>query len=198
MLLPMIVTTAALKSGGKSVTAIHLAHFLNQDAPTCIVDTDKRNKSCIMWAQHDLLDTPVFEGGQVQGEFEHYVIDTGASLEKDDLAELAENCDFLVVPSFPTTLNLRVLIQAIDVLKGIKTPYKVLLTNVPPRPSRDGQNAKDTLMTLDVPVFKQTVRRTVWLDRAALEGVTVNKLGSAAKGAYRDYENVYTELMQSV
>lgn len=194
----MITTIAALKSGGKSCTAIHLAHFFNQDASTCIVDADDRNLSCISWAKHDELGIPVFEAGQVQGDFEHFVIDTGASLTTDALAQLAENCDFLVMPTFPSILNLRVLVKAVDVLKAFTTPYRVLITNVPPRPSRDGELAKDLLATMDVPYFKQTIRRSVWLDRAALEGVTVNKLGSKAKGAYRDYENVYQELLKYV
>lgn len=194
----MVVTVAAFKSGGKSCTSIHLAHFLNKDASTCIVDADDRNKSALDWSQHGKLETPVFEMGQIQGDFEHVVIDTGAGLSDDGLLELANGCDFLVMPSFPDMLNLRVLIKALEVLKSLDVPYKVLLTNVPPKPSKDGQIAKDVLMSLGVPVFSQTIRRSVWLGRASLEGVTVNKLGSSAKGAYRDYEHVYEELMQNV
>ena len=116
----------------------------------------------------------------------------------DGLLQLANGCDFLVMPSFADMLNLRVLIKALEILKSLDVPYKVLLTNIPPRPSKDGQIAKDVLMSLGVPVFDQTIRRSLWLGRASLEGVTVNKLGSPAKGAYRDYEKVYEELIKNV
>lgn len=194
----MIVTVAAFKSGGKSCTSIHLAHFFNQDAKTCIVDADDRNTSALDWAQHGKLETPVFEVGKIEGEFEHVVIDTGAGLSDNGLLQLANGCDFLVMPSFADMLNLRVLIKALEILKSLDVPYKVLLTNIPPKPSKDGQIAKDVLMSLGVPVFEQTIRRSIWLGRASLEGVTVNKLGSPAKGAYRDYGKVYEELIQNV
>lgn len=194
----MIVTVAAFKSGGKSCTSIHLAHFLNQDAKTCIIDIDDRNKSALEWSQYNKLDTPTFELADMPDNFEHYVFDTGAGLTHGELETMAENCDYIVMPTFADMLNLRVLIKALDVLKNLDTPYQVLLTNVPPKPSKDGQMVKDVLMSLGVPVFDQTIRRSIWLARAALEGVTVDKLGSAAKGAYRDYENVYQELMQDV
>lgn len=194
----MVVTIAAFKSGGKSCTAIHLAHFLNQDANTCVIDMDDRNTSALEWSQYNKLETPVFELADMPDNFEHFVFDTGAGLKHGELVTMAKNCDYIVMPTFADMLNLRVLIKALDVLKSLDTPYKVLLTNVPPNPSKDGAIARDVLMSLGVPVFNQTIRRSVWLARAALEGVTVNKLGSAAKGAYRDYENIYQELMQDV
>jgi len=194
----MVVTVAAFKSGGKSCTSIHLAHFLNKDAKTCIVDADDRNRSALDWSQHGKLETPVFEMGSIEGDFDHVVIDTGAGLSDDGLLELANGCDVLVMPSFADMLNLRVLIKALEVLKSLNVPYKVLLTNIPPKPSKDGQIAKDVLNTLGIPTFDQTIRRSIWLGRASLEGVTVNKLGTSAKGAYRDYENVYEELKHYV
>ena len=46
----MIVTVASNKGGvGKTTTAIHLAAFLQQHAPTLLVDNDP-NKSSTGWA----------------------------------------------------------------------------------------------------------------------------------------------------
>src|SRR5919107_597369 len=76
--------------------------------------------------------------------FEHIVIDTKARPEEDDLRALALGCHLLVIPCTPDPLSLRALRLTVTALKNIGADrYRVLLTVVPPKPSRDGDDARD-------------------------------------------------------
>ena len=57
----MILTVTAFKGGvGKTTTAIHLAGYLNQKAPTILIDGDL-NRSAMLWASHGKLSFPVVD-----------------------------------------------------------------------------------------------------------------------------------------
>ena len=66
--------------------------------------------------------------------------------EEDDLKALADGCDLLVIPTTPDVLTLDALMLTVKALQAIGTDnYRVLLTIVPPRPSRDGDEARSLL-----------------------------------------------------
>jgi len=75
--------------------------------------------------------------------------------------------------------------------------YKVLLTIVPPKPSRDGEEARQMLKKGAVPVFKSQISRLVAFQKAALEGVPVNlaKDVRAEKG-WSEYLTVVKEILK--
>lgn len=51
----MIIAVTALKGGvGKTTTAIHIAAYLQQKAPTLLIDADK-NRSALHWSREDTL-----------------------------------------------------------------------------------------------------------------------------------------------
>ena len=81
----MIVTVAAYKGGvGKTTTAIHLACYLQQSAPTLLIDGDD-NRSALGWAERGALPCPVIDERQTamysrDPKFRHVVIDTAARL----------------------------------------------------------------------------------------------------------------------
>lgn len=198
----MILTVASFKGGvGKTTTAIHLAAYFSQKAPTVLVDGDP-NRSSTSWASRG------DPGFQVVGEHqiaiyarraEHLIIDTKARPEPQDLKALAEGCDLLILPCTPDPFSLDALLMTIEALQALGTnQYKILLTIVPPRPMPDGDNARRTIAGADLPIFRAEIRRTVAFQRAALDGTTVDQVkGSDSAGlAWRDYEAVAEEVEQ--
>src|SRR5207248_3848873 len=103
----MILTVAGFKGGvGKTTTAIHFAAYLQDTAPTLLIDGDP-NRSATTWARANRLPFKVIDERQAArhaGQYEHIVIDTKARPEREDLRALAEGCDLLIVPTKPDAL----------------------------------------------------------------------------------------------
>ena len=200
MIRSVILTVASFKGGvGKTTTAIHLAAYFSQKAPTVLVDGDP-NRSSTSWANRG---NPAF---RVVGEHqiaiyarqcEHLIIDTKARPEPQDLKALAEGCDLLVLPCTPDPFSLDALMMTIEALQKLgANAYRILLTIVPPRPQADGENARRTIAGAQLPIFKAEIRRTVAFQRAALDGTTVNQIKSndMAGLGWRDYEAIGEEI----
>lgn len=195
----MIITVAGFKGGvGKTTSAVHIGCYLSQHGSTLLVDGDP-NRSASAWASRGQLPYRVVDeraAARYAREAEHIVIDTEARPEIDDLRALADGCDLLVVPSTPDVLALEALSQTIGALNEIgSNRYKVLLTIVPPRPSKDGQEAREALQ--GVPLFRKNIRRFVAYQKAALAGVPVYESPDKNRRiAWRDYEAIGEELLR--
>src|SRR3954467_11485771 len=138
----MIATVASFKGGvGKSTTAVHLAAYLNLRGPTLLIDGDP-NRSVTGWARRGALPFRVIDERQAARharDFEHIVIDTQARPSREDLEALAGGCDLLIIPTTADALALDALMLTTETLRERGTGrYRVLLTIIPPRPSRDG------------------------------------------------------------
>ncbi len=87
---------ASFKGGvGKSTSAIHLATYLQQRAPTLLIDGDL-NRSVTGWASRGKPSFKVVDERQAAKyarDYEHIVIDTPARPNQDDLKALADGCD---------------------------------------------------------------------------------------------------------
>ena len=197
----MIVTVASFKGGvGKTVTAVHLATYLRQSGSTVLVDGDP-NRSATGWANRGKLPFKVVDERQAvryAREFEHIVIDTEARPNREDLETLAGGCDLLVIPTSPDALALDALLLLVDTLEEIEAnSYRVLLTLIPPRPSRDGEQARTTLLSAGLPLFAGGVRRLVAFQKAALAGVPVYQVkDSRALQGWEDYVRVGEEVFR--
>jgi chromosome partitioning protein len=200
MLTPMIITVTGYKGGiGKTTTAIHLAAYLQKQAATVLVDGDL-NRSATGWARNGHLPFRVADERQaarVGREFEHIVIDTAARPVQEDLQALVTSCDHLIIPTTPDALALDALVQTVHALEDFgATNYRVLLTIVPPAPSRDGAEALASLTAQNVPVFATVIPRLAAFTKAALAGLVVSDVTGdpRAQRAWEAYAHMGKEL----
>ena len=196
----MIITVASFKGGvGKTTTAVHLAAYLQEKAPALLVDGDA-NRSATVWGMRGGLPFKVVDERQAARyarNYEHVIIDTAARPDEDDLKALAGGCDLLVIPVTPDALALDALMLTVKVLQNIgSNSYRVLLTIIPPRPSRDGEEARSTLQQGTLPLFEVGIRRFVAFQKAALAGVPVFSVRDPrAQLAWTDYEKMGKEIL---
>lgn len=196
----MIITIASFKGGvGKTTSAVHLAAYLQQSAPTLLVDGDP-NRSALAWARQGKLPFKVVDeraAARHAREYTHLVFDSKARPEEEDLKALVEGCDLLVIPSKPDPLSVDALLLTINMLRAIGAEqYKVLLTIAPPKPSTDSEKAHDALKSAGYPVLDTIIRRTKAFEDAAAQGVPVNQVTAnpLAKEAWNDYIAAAKEL----
>ena len=197
----MIVTVASFKGGvGKSTTSIHLASYFSNEGKNKVLLLDgDANRSVSNWASRGKLPFKVADERQAakySRDADHIVIDTAARPNEDDLKTLAEGCDLLVLPCIPDVLSLEAMTLTIEALRKLNSnSYKVLLTLVPPKPNKDGDEARKSLLKADLPLFDTSIRRFQAYKKAALSGVTVNKVNDRySKIAWKDYLDVCKEI----
>lgn len=196
----MIVTVAGFKGGvGKSTTAVHVAAFLAGSAPTVLVDGDP-NRSATGWGKRGPLPFKVVDERQIARaarEHEHVVVDTPARPSREDLEALAAGCDLIILPTLPNLLDLDALMGIVETLGSIGSDkFRCLLTIVPPKPSRDGDEARAALAGAGLPVFAGSVRRATAFTKAAVAGCVVRDVKDArAADCWSDYEAVGREVL---
>jgi len=194
----VIVTIASFKGGvGKTTTAIHLACFFSQQGSTLLIDGDP-NRSATGWARRGALPFKVVDLMQApmhSRNYEHVVIDTAARPSREDLEALADGCNLLILPTTPDALALHALLQTVDTLKSLDSDrFRILLTIIPPKPRRTGEQARAALQEL--PLFKQGIRRFAAYEKAALEGLPVYQVSDrSARIAWKEYETIGQELV---
>lgn len=197
----MIITVASYKGGvGKTTTSVHTAAYLQQFAPTLLVDGDP-NRSATKWAQRGALPFRIIDErllARYGRDYENIVIDTEARPSEEDIATLIEGCDLLMLPTTPDVLALDALGLTLETLESIGAKnYRVLLTIVPPKPSRDADEAREMLQSAGVPVFEAQISRRVAFQKAALSGMIVSEIKEPrAEHAWKEYEAVGKEIKE--
>ena len=197
----MIITVASFKGGvGKSTTSIHLASYFSDEGKNNVLLLDgDANRSVSNWAERGNLPFKVADerhAAKYSRDADHIIIDTAARPNEEDLKTLAEGCDLLILPCVPDVLSLEAMMLTVETLKKLNSDsYKVLLTIVPPKPNRDGDEARKSLLKADLPLFDGSIRRFQAYKKAALLGVPVDKVNdSKSKIAWQDYQDVCKEI----
>ncbi|MBD2256971.1 ParA family protein [Pseudanabaena sp. FACHB-2040] len=196
----MIVTVASFKGGvGKTTTAIHLAAFFQGYAETLLIDADP-NRSAQSWAGRGELPFKVvdeWQAGEQLRPYGHVVIDTQARPTADDLSILVGSCDLLVLPTTPDVMALDALVLTVNYLRTLQTAkYRILLTAIPPKPSKAGDEVRALLVEARLPLFRGGIRRYAAFQKAALAGVPVYEVKDPkAEDAWQDYEGVGQEIL---
>jgi chromosome partitioning protein len=171
----MIITITALKGGvGKTTTAIHLSAYLQEKAPTLLVDADK-NRSALVWSREDKLSFTVASQASATAiiqKFQHIVIDTQARPEPEELKDLTASSDLIILPTTPNHLDMDATIKAAELLNSWGAKFKVLLTQVDPR-TKNGRSGREFLSEAQMPLFKNDIPRLVAFERSPSRGVTV-------------------------
>ena len=194
-----IITVTGYKGGvGKSTTAIHLATFFSEFGKTLLVDGDL-NKTSLAWAARGEFPFEVVNQHKamkaISGK-DYVIIDTPARPDSDELADLADGCDLLVLPTTPDVVSLDPMMQTARDLDE-KVFYRVLITIVPPYPNKEGETMKQELQKADVPVFDTLIRRTTGYQQAAMKGVPIRDLKSGdLRKAWQDYKNLGKEIQE--
>ena len=196
----MIITVTSFKGGvGKSTTAIHLASYLATKRNKTVLADGDLNRSVINWFDRGGQDLSflVCDGDSVPSDYDHLVIDTAARPTDEELVALAETSDLLVIPCTPTTFSLEATVGTLAILPSDR--YKILLTVVPPKPSREGDKALSALRKAGLPVFNTMIRRFSVYIKAENLGVPVSGVKDPKSvDAWADYVAVGKEIAKAV
>jgi len=200
----MIIVVLSFKGGvSKTITALHVAELLSQHKGRKVVLGDgDAIRTALNWYKRGLASDhkvgfTVFDGDEPPpAGFTDLVIDTPGNPNEDELTQLAAAADFLIIPTSCSPAAIEATIQTLTQFKELNSDrYRVLLSLVPPRPSRRGERVQQALVEASIPTFTQTIqRRDCYLD-AELAGCTVSMLpGKAAVGAAGEWKAVGAEL----
>ena len=197
----MYLTIASYKGGvGKSTSAIHLAAYLQQLAPTLLIDGDP-NRSSLTWAKNGKLPFTVVdkeEGTFHARNYQHVVIDTEARAGQADFEVLARGCDLLIIPSgVPSTLEINALVLTLGAARQLApNKYRVLLNLVPASDEKETAELRHILDGQRIPRFKTEIPDLKAFRKAARDGVPVSAVHDPrAARAWQAYEDVGKEIV---
>ena len=117
--------------------------------------------------------------------------------EQEDLEALADGCDRLIIPCTPDALALDAMMLTVKALHQLGSDkYRILLTIIPPKPSKDGEEAKKMLGEAGLPILDSGIRRYTAFRKAALEGTIVSEItDKKARIAWSDYQDLGKEVL---
>jgi chromosome partitioning protein len=178
----MYITVTHYKGGvAKTTTAVHLAAYLQQLAPTLLIDGDP-NRSATKWAaKGDAKGLPFTVVDREEGDYQarnytHVIKDTEARPGFGDFEKLVKGCDLLVIPTEPFDMEAEALKETISDLQPLQTAknhYRVLLTKVPPPPEDEAAELRAKLTAAKIPLFKAEIPNLKCFKKAFTQGVPV-------------------------
>lgn len=198
----MIITVTSFKGGvGKTTIAVHLAGVLQKKGKTLLIDGDP-NRSSLEWSKDGHLPFTVIDEKQApkyirDGSFKFILIDTQVRPDEADLKDLSEGCDLLIVPTTTDSLSLKATLKMLSALKNLEAEnYKILLSAIPPPPSKEGQEALQEIKENNLPIFETMITRYTAFKKSAMQGVLVKDVkDDHAFESWKAIENICKEIL---
>lgn len=201
--MPKVITVMNSKGGaGKTTSIVNLAASLAQTDRVAVADCDPQ-KSIASWfagkkppftvqaaSLRQIASLPTNPRAR---QFGYILIDTPAGVNKETASILADISDLVIVPSRCSLLDVEPAIELSKTLALSGTPYKLLLTQV-----AGNRNSVDTVKRMlhqrNLPFFKSVIRQLEAHVQAALSHQTVYTMGSEARAARWDFDQLQEEV----
>ena len=198
---------ASSKGGvGKSAVSIHVCYALSQKGFNVVLADADSNQSSTYWAEraekngHQLGFT-VIDGinGDVPNDCEILWIDTQGNPDLEELGSLSRNMDLVILPCGVDAGEVTATFLSIQEAKLQYDDYKILLTRVPPKPSRRGERLHEQFKEAGLPVFGSSVQYRICHVDANESGLTLGQMkGRAATAGAREYSRLADEILKAV
>lgn len=202
-----IVAVANGKGGvGKSTTTVNLAGILGEKMRVLVVDSDPQ-ESATWWMERSgepgaadvVRETDPRMLGRVRevGGYDVVLVDTRPALRAEALGAVIGASDYVVLPSPPAPMDVVALIETVrQEVRPSGVRHCVLLTRVDARSRGEAEEAREALVSADIPVFEHLVREYKAHRTASLLGIPISALGlRRGRNAEDDYRRVAGELL---
>ena len=187
----------ARKGGaGKTTLAIHFAVMAQASGKrVLLVDIDPQRSSTGWWRARDaetpqLVETEperlrdILEAARADG-IDLVVVDTRPSVEADAV-QVAMLADVIVVPTRPAILDLRAILETLNIVKGSKKAHVVLNACPAPRGAAEAPAAVDArraLKAFGVPVAPAMISQRATFSHALVGGLAATEVEPRGKAA---------------
>lgn len=174
----MKVAVIAHKGGvAKTTTAVHLAAYFQELAPTVLFDADE---SATEWQRRGpgfpFRVAPDTEARTLLPQFTHVVIDPAQAPSMDDLRAVYPLCDVIVIPSPPRPLDIQKLARTIASLRQIgPDKFAVLLTQVARDAAKEATELRRLLDQFKAPVMRTEIPYLKAYVKATAKGEIVSQ-----------------------
>ena len=201
------IAIASSKGGvGKSAVSIHVCYALAQEGFNVVLADADSNQSSTYWAERAeqngySLGFSVIDGieDSVPEDCEILWIDTQGNPDLSELGELSQNMDLVILPCGVDAGEVTATLRSIQEAELETESYKILLTRIPPNPSKRGERLHCQFQEAGFPVFEQYVQNRVCHYDANESGLTLGQMkGRAASAGAREYRGLAEEILEVI
>jgi chromosome partitioning protein len=209
----MIITIANSKGGvGKSTLAVHLAAWLHeQGCKVTLADCDTQQSSS-EWIRESVpgvkavrLDSPDIILNELPSlnQEADFVVADGPGSQTETSRALLLRADLAIVPCKASMLEIRALAKATEVLRQAQdirggVPKAIIVLSMIGQNYRLTKDMKDAATALSLPLAANAmILRQIYAD-APGQGAVVWNMGSRARDAAREVDELFREILPDV
>src|SRR5690349_21398918 len=206
----MIIAVANTKGGvGKTTVSVHLAAWLHEKGYSVILADCDTQRSSSEWVRQAVpkvralrLEDPdevLNELPKLRDEADFIVAD-GPGSQTEMSRALLLRADFAVVPCKASMLEVRALAKATEVLRQSQDiragkPEAIIVLSMVGKNYRLTQDMKDAAVALHIPMATTALTlRQIYAD-APGQGAVVSSLGSRARDAAQEVDQLFREIL---